>query len=104
MASFYEKLVDIVIRQGLGSNVIIVKFITKLDQDIWGLGLVSADLCATFKNDAFNLKIFLDVITEAINELFAEKNYDAESRRLFIDFRDEVITFLLYVRQDSTAK
>lgn len=93
MDRFYEKLMDAIIDQGLGSNSVIVKFIGEWDQDVYGLGMIWPDVCISFKNELDSLRTFIDLINIAMHELFLEKNYDDTVKKIFYDFRDEVVNF-----------
>lgn len=90
ITDFHEKLVDVLVREGLGGNKKFVEFITGWDQDIYGGGIVYANFNDSFEHNPKQLALFIPVLDKAISEFCQERKGDAELLNDFKDFRNKV--------------
>lgn len=101
MASFYEKLIDMIIKRKESSNQTVLKFAEKLDQDLHGLGVVCADICESFKDNSNDLNRFIKILEEAIKEFCDERNYSMSEREKFTQFLDAVKRYYLEISHSA---
>lgn len=92
-ASFYEKLMDKIVQDGLGSNSSIVTFITQWDQDLFGLGCSSPDVYEAFKDKPNDLLQFITMFNKVLQDFSTEKEYDSTFWESLYNFREMLIDY-----------
>lgn len=93
MTNLYEKLVDLVVREKLGDNRPLIRWLSELDQDVHGLGFVHTDVCKVFKDDAQSLIVLVNLLTKAISDLSFENEYNSELQKMLYAFRDAIFAY-----------
>lgn len=90
MEVLYEALLTTLNTQGLQNNKVLMNFVQRLNQNIYGRGCIYIDVVDFFNDDSTKASydLLLDIIKKAINKIKEANTFDSQFILLLEQFYD----------------